>query len=145
MTTALAINSTSSFIDEDITIGIYKYRLRQIDFDGSSTYSNEIEVEVDVTPKEFVLYQNYPNPFNPNTTIKFEIPSVIASGAKQSQFVTLKVYDILGNEVATLVNEEKLAGEYEVEFDAFAFASGMYLYKLQAGSFVQTKKMILTK
>ena len=92
-----------------------------------------------------MLYQNYPNPFNPSTTIKFEIPSVIASGAKQSQFVTLKVYDILGNEVVTLVNEEKQPGVYEVEFDASSLSSGMYLYKLQANTFVQTKKMILAK
>ena len=62
-----------SFIDEDVTTGTYKYRLKQIDFDGTFTYSNEIEVEVDFTPKEFVLYQNYPNPFNPSTTIKFTI------------------------------------------------------------------------
>ena len=136
---------TYSFTDENVTTGTYKYRLKQIDFDGSFTYSNEIEVIVDFTPKDFVLYQNYPNPFNPNTTIKFEIPSVIASGAKQSQFVTLKVYDILGNEVATLVNEEKRLGVYEVEFNASSLASGMYLYKLQAGKFVQLKKMILIK
>ena len=126
-----------SFIDENITTGIYKYRLKQIDFDGSFEYSNEIEVEVDFTPKEFVLYQNYPNPFNPNTVISYQLP---VTGN-----VTLKVYDILGNEVATLVNEEKQPDIYEVKFDASALASGLYLYKLQAGSFVQTKKMILLK
>jgi hypothetical protein len=134
-----------SFIDENTTAGTYKYRLKQIDFDGSFTYSNEIEVIVDFTPKEFVLYQNYPNPFNPITTIKFTVPSVIASGAKQSQLVTLKVYDILGNEIATLVNEEKQPGVYEVEFDGSLLASGMYVYKLQAGTFIQTKKMTLLK
>jgi hypothetical protein len=134
-----------SFIDENITTGIYKYRLKQIDFDGSFEYSNEIEVEVDFTPKEFVLYQNYPNPFNPNTTIKFEVPSVTLRQAQSDIMVSLKVYDILGNEVATLVNEEKQPGVYEVEFDASLLASGLYLYKLQSGSFVQTMKMILTK
>ena len=134
-----------TFIDKNVTTGTYKYHLKQIDFDGSFTYSNEIEVAVDFAPKEFVLYQNYPNPFNPKTTIKFAVPSVIASGAKQSQFVTLKVYDILGKEDATLVNEEKQPGVYEVEFDASSFSSGMYLYKLQAGTFIQTKKMILAK
>jgi hypothetical protein len=134
-----------SFTDENVISGFYKYRLKQIDFDGSFQYSSEIEVEVDFTPKEFVLYQNYPNPFNPSTTIKFTVPSVIASGAKQSQLVTLKVYDILGNEIATLVNEEKQPGVYEVEFDGSLLASGMYVYKLQAGTFIQTKKMILLK
>jgi len=78
-----------SFIDENVTTGTYKYRLKQIDFDGSFTYSNEIEVEVDFTPKEFVLYQNYPNPFNPKTVISYQLP---VNGN-----VTLKVYDILGN------------------------------------------------
>ena len=80
-------------------------------------YSNDVEVEIDFTPKEFVLHQNYPNPFNPSTKIKYTPPIFIASEAKQSQMVTLKVYDVLGNEVATLVNEEKPAGEYEVEFN----------------------------
>ena len=126
-----------SFIDEDVTTGTYKYRLKQIDFDGSFEFSNEIEVEVDFTPKEFVLYQNYPNPFNPNTVISYQLP--VTSN------VTVKVYDVLGNEVATLVNEEKQPGVYEVVFDASSLASGIYLYKLLAGSFVQTKKMILLK
>ena len=138
-----------SFIDENISTGTYKYRLKQIDFDGSFTYSNEIEVEVDFTPKEFVLYQNYPNPFNPSTTIKFTVPSVIASEAKQSQFVTLKVYDILGNEVTTLVNEEKQPGVYEVEFSLSSgirnLASGIYFYQLKVGSFTSIKKMVLLR
>ena len=88
-------------------------------------------------PKEYNLAQNYPNPFNPLTKIRFGIP--------QAGFVTLKVYDVLGNEVATLVNEEKPAGSYEVEFDATLLTSGVYFYKLQAGSFVETKKMILLR
>lgn len=88
-------------------------------------------------PEEFVLYQNYPNPFNPTTKISFVIG--------HSSFVTLKVYDIIGNEVATLVNEEKPAGEYEAEFDGSAFPSGIYFYQLKAGSFLQTKKMVLLK
>jgi hypothetical protein len=94
---------------------------------------------------EFSLGQNYPNPFNPSTTIKYSIPTVIASGTTQSQLVTLRVYDILGNEIATLVNEEKPAGSYEVNFDASRLTSGIYFYKLQAGSFVATKKMILLR
>jgi hypothetical protein len=139
-----------SFIDENITTGIYKYRLKQIDFDGSFTYTDDIEVEVDFTPNEFVLYQNYPNPFNPTTIIKYEIPSVTLRQAQSDIMVTLKVYDVLGNEVATLVNEEKQPGVYEVEFNSHSdegqnLTSGVYLYKLQAGTFVQTKKMILAK
>ena len=98
-------------------------------------------------PNRFILEQNYPNPFNPSTTIKFSVPS--------SEFVTLKVFDVLGNEVATLVNEEKSAGSYEVEFsakggfasggNAYNLSSGIYVYKLQTGSFVETKKMILIR
>jgi len=87
--------------------------------------------------EEFILEQNYPNPFNPNTTISFSIPELA--------FVTLKVYDVLGNEVATLLNEQKPAGTYKAQFDASNLSSGMYLYKLQAGSFVETKKMVLLK
>jgi photosystem II stability/assembly factor-like uncharacterized protein len=136
-----------SFTDEDVTTGTYKYRLKQIDFDGSYEHSKEIEVAVDFTPKEFVLYQNYPNPFNPSTTIKFEIPDVETT--RRVVFTTLKVYDILGNEVATLVNEEKQPGAYEVEFNLESSirnpASGVYFYQLKAGSFIQTKKMVLAK
>jgi streptogramin lyase len=88
-------------------------------------------------PTDFVLNQNYPNPFNPTTKISFSIPS--------SLFTSLIVYDILGNEVATLVNEEKSTGNYEVQFDASNHSSGVYLYKIQAGNFVETKKMVLMK
>jgi uncharacterized delta-60 repeat protein len=104
-----------------------------------------VDSENNTTVDNFNLEQNYPNPFNPTTKIKYAISSFIASETKQSQFVSLKVYDVLGNEVATLVNEEKPAGSYEVEFNASRLASGMYLYRLQAGSFVQTKKMILLR
>ena len=97
------------------------------------------------TTEYYSLEQNYPNPFNPSTKIKYTIPSVIASETKQTQMVSLKVYDVLGNEVATLVNEEKPAGNYEVQFDASGLASEIYFYKLRAGSFVETKKMILIK
>lgn len=85
----------------------------------------------------FYLFQNYPNPFNPKTNIEFRIAN--------SGFVSLKVYDVLGNEIATLVNEEKPAGKYEVEFDAESLTSGIYFYKLQAGDYNQTRKMILLK
>jgi photosystem II stability/assembly factor-like uncharacterized protein len=98
----------------------------------------------------YQLEQNFPNPFNPSTKIRYTIPSVIASGTKQSQLVTLKVYDVLGSEVASLVNEEKPAGSYEAEFTVGQdsrpdIASGVYFYRLQAGSFVETKKMLLLK
>jgi hypothetical protein len=126
-----------SFTDEDVTTGIYKYCLKQIDFNGTFTYSNEIKVEVDFSPKEFVLYQNYPNPFNPSTTIKYQIPEL--------SLVTLKIFDVVGNEITTLVKEEKPIGSYKVEFDASSLPSGVYFYKLQAGSFIETKKMIIIK
>ena len=125
-----------NFTDKDLVSGKYKYRLKQIDFDGTFEYSNVIEVEV-ASPSTFSLEQNYPNPFNPSTKIKYSVT--------QSSNVVLKIYDVLGNEVATLVNEEKPAGSYEVEFNPSSLTSGVYFYKLQAGSFVDTKKMILQK
>lgn len=88
-------------------------------------------------PIAYLLLQNYPNPFNPSTTINYQIPEL--------SFVTIKVYDVLGNEVATLVNEEKSAGSYEIEFDGNELTSGIYFYRIQAGNFVETKKMILLK
>ena len=91
----------------------------------------------DLIADKFELLQNYPNPFNPATKIEYRI--------SDQSFVSLKVYNILGDEVATLVNEEKPEGMYEVTFDAFNLSSGMYLYKLQAGSFVEMKKMILLR
>jgi hypothetical protein len=86
---------------------------------------------------DFSIYQNYPNPFNPNTKINFYIP--------EFSFVYLKVYNVLGDEVATLVNEEKPAGSYQVEFDATTLPSGIYFYRLLAGSYIETKKMVLMK
>jgi hypothetical protein len=103
------------------------------------------EDDTKVIPEGFTLQQNYPNPFNPSTRIRYSIPNVIASETKQSQFVSLKVYDVLGNEVATLVNEEKPAGSYEVNFNASQLSSGIYFYKLQTGNFAETKKMLLLK
>jgi hypothetical protein len=104
-----------------------------------------VEDEDNFVADAFSLEQNYPNPFNPSTSIRYTISSVISSGAKQSQMVTLKVYDVIGNEVAILVNEEKPSGSYEVKFDASELSSGIYFYKLQAGSLVETKKMILLR
>ena len=115
-------------------------------WDAVVTYVNPTSVsENPISPDKFYLYQNSPNPFNPSTIIKYTIPSVLASGTKQSQFVSLKVYDVLGNEVATLVNENKAAGTYEVEFDASALTSGIYFYQLNVGEFSNTKKMMLLR
>lgn len=95
-------------------------------------------------PGAFVLHQNYPNPFNPSTKIRFDLPAGQA-GVRGSGFVTLKVYNVLGQEVATLVNEELNPGTYEVPFDARNLASGVYTYRLTAGSYVAVKKMVLLK
>jgi hypothetical protein len=126
---------------------------------GRSMYSIDLTIitkneNENLSIEDFVLYQNYPNPFNPTTKIKFTIPgSPLLGGDGTGGLVTLKVYDVLGNEIATLVNEEKPAGTYEVEFSAEdGYASGVYFYQLkatpgggQAGSFVETKKMLLLK
>ena len=103
-----------------------------------------VDTKSDGLVDKFVLEQNYPNPFNPSTKIRYSVYNVILSEVGGS-FVTLKVYDVLGNEVATLVNEQKAAGSYEVEFNSAKVSSGIYFYKLQAGNFVETKKMILMK
>jgi len=87
--------------------------------------------------KAYSLSNNYPNPFNPSTTISYSVPEM--------EFITLKVFDVLGNEIETIANEEKPAGSYEIEFNADGLTSGIYFYRLQAGNFVETKKMILIK
>jgi len=125
-----------SYIDQNVNAGIYSYRLKQVDFDGTFEYSNEILVNVTAS-LEFTLDQNFPNPFNPNTLIKYSIP-------KSSQ-VSLKIFNTLGQEMETLVNEEKQVGTYEVNWNASNLQSGVYFYRLQASSFVQTRKMILLK
>ncbi len=118
-----------------MAIDILKYYSKIAQF----LYDNSVGVEDNIItlPNEYKLLQNYPNPFNPTTKINYQIPEL--------SFVTLKVYDVLGSEVATLVSEEKPFGSYEVEFDATILSSGIYFYRLQAGSFVETKKMILIK
>lgn len=96
------------------------------------------DIEDDISiPNLASLYQNYPNPFNPTTTVKYQIPEL--------SFVTLKVYDVLGREIETLVNEEKFVGNYEINFNANNLPSGVYLYTIQAGEFAETKKMIILK
>lgn len=126
-----------SFADESPVSGKSYYRLKMIDMDGSFEYSDIVEVSFNLGISTFELSQNYPNPFNPETIISYKLPV--------NSFVTLKVYDVLGKEVTTLVNEMKGAGNYVVKFNAFKLSSGIYLYKLQLGNIVQTRKMILTK
>ena len=126
-----------SFIDANLFGGNkFKYRLKQIDVSGAYEYSNIVEVNVDLTTKEYVLYQNYPNPFNPITNIYYELP---IEGS-----VELTVYDVLGNEVFR-ISEDKSAGYHKVEFDGGEFTTGIYFYKLQTNNFIETKKMILLK
>jgi glucose/arabinose dehydrogenase len=125
-----------SYLDESVSSGVYYYRLKQVNFDGSFEYLNVVTVDLG-TPDKFLLAQNYPNPFNPKTVITFQTP---AEGQ-----ITLKVYDVLGNEVATLLDEHKTAGIYNVELDASKLTSGIYFYKLTAKDFSSTKKMILLK
>ena len=126
----------SDNLDGLISGGKVFYRLKMINYDGSFEYSTE--VVVNLAPEKFELAQNFPNPFNPSTVIRWQSPV--------SGWQTLKVYDVLGNEIATLVDEYRPAGSYQIEFSAKGgLASGIYLYKLQTGSFVQTKKMSLLK
>jgi hypothetical protein len=131
-------NSTKnySFEDKSVLSGKYSYKLKQIDNDGKYEYSKTVEVDLGI-PNKFELSQNYPNPFNPNTTIKFSMP--------EAGNVKLTIYNILGQEVKTLVNEYKEAGVYTVNFDAENLNSGLYIYKLQVNDFTQTHKMTLIK
>ncbi len=125
-----------SFIDDNVTAGKYSYRLKQIDNDGQFEYSKTVEVNLGA-PKKFELSQNYPNPFNPTTTISYNIP--------EATNVKLTIFNILGQEIRTLVNEFKEAGVHTVNFNASELNSGLYIYKLQAGTFTLTKKMTLIK
>ena len=125
-----------SFKDIPESQGQYSYRLKQIDYDGIFEYSDEIEIEY-LKELNFILEQNYPNPFNPTTTIRYSMP--------ETQLVTLTVYNSLGEAIINLVNEIKEAGIYEIEFDGTNLPSGIYLYTLSAGNFMQTKKLILLK
>ncbi len=125
-----------SFIDSKLEAGNYTYRLKQIDFDGTATYSEELNVEVEI-PLVYSLEQNYPNPFNPSTTIKYSL--------SEDGFVKLAVYNLLGEEVTTLTNNEQKAGRYEVVFDASKLSSGIYMYRLESNNFLSIKKMILIK
>ncbi len=125
-----------SYVDKNLPSGKYSYRLKQMDFDGSLEYSDLVEVSVQ-SPLVFALEQNYPNPFNPATRIRYQVPV--------RGLVSLKVYDILGNEAAVLVNEQQVPGSYSVNFNASRLASGVYIYQLRLNGFVSSKKMLLLK
>jgi hypothetical protein len=130
--------ATYSFEDKNLATAKYKYRLKQVDFNGNYKYydlQNEVEIGV---PAKFELSQNYPNPFNPTTKINFSLPL--------DTKVLLKVYDLTGRELSTLVNGElKPAGYYSVEFNGSGFASGLYIYRIQTDKESVSKKMVLVK
>jgi hypothetical protein len=125
-----------SYTDVTVTTGIYYYRLKQLDFLGSYEYFDEIEVDVN-GPLSFDLEQNYPNPFNPSTNIKYSVP--------ETGDIRLSVYNLIGEEVAVLVDGFSEAGFFEVTFNASSLTSGAYFYKLQSGNNVVAKKMLLMK
>ncbi|MGB5531065.1 MAG: T9SS type A sorting domain-containing protein [Ignavibacteriaceae bacterium] len=125
-----------SFIDSKLTAGLYSYRLKQIDFDGTFAYSEEVNIEVEI-PLDYSLEQNYPNPFNPSTRIKFSIPA--------ETDVRLNVYNTLGQQVAEIFNGRLKEGYHELEFNAESLTSGIYFYRLEADKFVDVKKMIIIK
>ena len=128
-------SNSYSFVDRRITDLKVYYRLKQLDYDGSFTYTKIIEIEIPVN--NFLLFQNYPNPFNPTTTMKFALPI--------NSRVKINVYNSLGQLVETLIDKEMESGYHEVNFDASRMASGVYLYQLQAQDYVSVKKMLLLK
>ncbi|HRI46849.1 MAG TPA: T9SS type A sorting domain-containing protein, partial [Ignavibacteriaceae bacterium] len=124
-----------SFTDESLSSGKYSYRLKQIDTDGKYTYSEVVNVEIENIPTEYTLFQNYPNPFNPSTTIKFGLP--------EDSKVVLEVYNIIGEKVKTLINQEMSAGYHNVNFTGNELSTGIYIYRITANEFTSTKKFIL--
>jgi hypothetical protein len=126
-----------SFTDPSVTSGSYAYRLKQLDNDGTFNYSSNVEVTIGQIPNDYSLNQNYPNPFNPETIISYQLP---VSGN-----TSLKVFDMLGSEVATLVNEVQEAGTYDVSFNGKDLTSGIYFFRLQSGDFIKINKMTLMK
>ena len=125
-----------SFVDKNLANGYYTYRLKQIDYDGSYSYSDALKVKVEYKP-EVLDIKNYPNPFNPITKIYYEIP--------EDGVVTLKIYNALGKEIKTLISDNKIAGAYEIDFDATGLPSGIYFNVLQSGDRRVIRKMQLIK
>ena len=132
----ISIPQSYSFTDKDLLSGKYRYRLKQVDFNGAYSYSQIVEALID-DPVQSSLYQNYPNPFNPVTKIKYQL--------SESAKVKLRVFNALGEDVKTLINEEQQAGTYEIEFNGNGLPSGVYYNQLTAGNYVQIRKMILLK
>jgi lysophospholipase L1-like esterase len=140
-------NQWYAFIDNNLNpvYKIYKYRLKQIDYDGNYRYLHELVTDIVYTdiidyhnsPSNYDLGQNYPNPFNPSTSIRFQIP--------EREFVSLKIYNSLGKKVATLVNEEKGPGKYKITWNASDLPSGIYFYRIITAGYTETKKMLLLK
>ncbi|GEM_PF-4150771 len=132
-----------SFVDQNVAAGTWYYRLKQMDLDGTLHYTDAVQVDILAGAKEvelplaFALEQNFPNPFNPTTTIHYSLPV--------AGFASLRIYNLIGEEVAVLVHEQKPAGKYSFVFDASSLTSGVYYYKLAAGNNVQTRKLILVK
>lgn len=129
-------SKTYSFADRKISAGVYSYRLKQIDFDGTFEYSNEVEVEV-LAPAEYTLEQNYPNPFNPKTQISFNLP--------EAGFVKMEIHNLLGQKITEIINQEMESGYHSIDFDATELSSGIYVYTISVNDFVSSKKMILMK
>jgi hypothetical protein len=126
-----------SFIDRGLAAGTYSYRIKQVDFDGTYKYY-DLQQDVEIAaPISYALSQNYPNPFNPTTKIKYAVPF--------DGFVNIAVFNVLGEKVANVVNSVHKAGNYELTFDATNLASGMYIYRMEAGDFVSIKKMMILK
>lgn len=124
-----------SFTDRSVNIGKYSYRLKQLDFNGNYTYSEIVEAEI--VAKEFKLFNNYPNPFNPSTIISYSIPA--------DAFVTVKIYNTIGEQVAELINENQVAGQHQLNFNANNLPSGIYFTEVKANENVQRIKMMLVK
>jgi hypothetical protein len=133
--TSLALKSVY-FIDENNgwVVGVNGTVLKMSD---GSTHAEDNQPSNSVIPDHFVLFQNYPNPFNPSTSMCFHLP--------QSSFVTLKIYNLLGQEIETIINEQRFAGTHEINWTARGVPSGIYFYRLIAGEYVDTKKFILQK
>ena len=127
---------TYRFVDEDVAIQKYYYRLKQLDTNGQSAFSDVVEIDV-TAPTRYDLSQNFPNPFNPQTDIVFRL--------KEDVRVKIKVFNILGREVVTIVDNRMKAGTHRITFDGSQLPSGMYLYRMEAGDFKSVKKMILIK